>query len=65
MSEANLKSKAFYRATLKKLIRESRDDSAEGMIKQLSAAVESFSKGTEQKDYLTAVVLKRNAGLSN
>jgi hypothetical protein len=43
------------------VIREARDDSAEGTIKQLRAAVESFSKGTEHKDDLKAVVLKRNA----
>jgi len=51
----------FGLSRLEAVIRESRDDSAEGMIKQLRAAVESFSKGTEQKDDLTAVVLKRQA----
>jgi serine phosphatase RsbU (regulator of sigma subunit) len=55
----------FGLSRLETVIRESSDDSAEGMIKQLRAAVESFSKGTEQKDDLTAVVLKRNADLSN
>jgi serine phosphatase RsbU (regulator of sigma subunit) len=55
----------FGLSRLKVVIRESRDDSAEDVIKQLRAAVESFSKGTEQKDDLTAVVLKRNADLSN
>lgn len=55
----------FGLGRLEVVIRESRDDSAEGVIKQLRAAVESFCKGTEQKDDLTAVVLKRNADLSN
>ncbi|HKP82490.1 MAG TPA: PP2C family protein-serine/threonine phosphatase [Pyrinomonadaceae bacterium] len=44
---------------LKDTIRGARDSSAEEVIKQLYTAVKDFSKGTEQKDDLTAVVLKR------
>ena len=44
---------------LKETIREARDCSAEEVITRLYAAVQDFSKGTEQNDDLTAVVLKR------
>jgi serine phosphatase RsbU (regulator of sigma subunit) len=44
---------------LNTVIRESRDCHAEVVIARLRSAVESFSKGTEQKDDLTAVILKR------
>jgi serine phosphatase RsbU (regulator of sigma subunit) len=47
---------------LQAMIRESRDCSAEGVIARLRSSVGSFSKGTEQKDDLTAVVLKRKFG---
>ena len=46
---------------LESVIRQSHDCSAEQVIARLRSAVESFCKGTEQKDDLTAVVLKRNA----
>jgi len=48
---------------LEAVIRQSRDDSAEGLIKRLRAAVETFCEGTKQQDDLTAVVLKRHASL--
>ena len=44
---------------LETVIRESRDCSAAEVIARLRSAVESFCQGTEQKDDLTAVVLKR------
>jgi len=44
---------------LEAVIRESRDCRAEEAIGRLRSAVESFSKGSEQKDDLTAIVLKR------
>ena len=44
---------------LKDTIRGARDCSAEEVIARLHQAVKSFSRGTEQKDDLTAVVLKR------
>jgi serine phosphatase RsbU (regulator of sigma subunit) len=44
---------------LKDTICEARDCSAEEVIMRLYAAVKDFSKGTEQNDDLTAVVLKR------
>jgi serine phosphatase RsbU (regulator of sigma subunit) len=53
----------FGLSRLEAVIRDSRDDSAAGMIKQLRSAVESFCKGTKQQDDLTAVVLKRKAGV--
>jgi serine phosphatase RsbU (regulator of sigma subunit) len=43
------------------VIRDSRDCGAEEVIAKLRHAVEEFCKGTEQKDDLTAVVLKRKA----
>jgi serine phosphatase RsbU (regulator of sigma subunit) len=46
---------------LESVIRQSHDASAEDVIANLRSAVESFCKGTEQKDDLTAVVLKRRA----
>ena len=49
---------------LKDTIREARDCSAEDMIGKLYAAVKEFSKGTEQKDDLTAVVLKRKTTIA-
>jgi serine phosphatase RsbU (regulator of sigma subunit) len=49
---------------LENTIREARDSTAEEVISKLRTAVERFCGGTEQKDDLTAVVLKRikNAG---
>jgi serine phosphatase RsbU (regulator of sigma subunit) len=44
---------------LKETIREARDCSAEEVIARLYKAVKDFSRGTEQADDLTAVVLKR------
>ena len=44
---------------LESVIRQSCDCSAEELIARLRSAVESFCRGTEQKDDLTAVVLKR------
>jgi serine phosphatase RsbU (regulator of sigma subunit) len=46
---------------LESVILQSRDCSAEEVISRLRFSVEDFCKGTEQKDDLTAVVLKRNA----
>ncbi|HET8781680.1 MAG TPA: PP2C family protein-serine/threonine phosphatase [Pyrinomonadaceae bacterium] len=44
---------------VKNVIRDARDCSAEEVISRLYKAVKDFSKGTEQADDLTAVVLKR------
>lgn len=44
---------------LNTVIRESRDSDPDEVIARLRSAVEKFCKGTEQKDDLTAVVLKR------
>jgi serine phosphatase RsbU (regulator of sigma subunit) len=44
---------------LKETIRQARDCSADEVIARLYQAVKDFSKGTEQADDLTAVVLKR------
>jgi serine phosphatase RsbU (regulator of sigma subunit) len=46
---------------LEEVILESRDCGAEELISRLRFSVEEFCKGTEQKDDLTAVVLKRKA----
>jgi len=46
---------------LESVIRESCDCPAEEVITRLRSAVEQFCKGTEQKDDLTAVILKRRA----
>jgi serine phosphatase RsbU (regulator of sigma subunit) len=46
---------------LESVIHQSHDVSAEEVIARVRSAVESFCKGTEQKDDLTAVVLKRRA----
>jgi len=46
---------------LKSVIRQSDDCSAEQVIERLRSSVENFCKGTEQKDDLTAIVLKRKA----
>ncbi|HSE21649.1 MAG TPA: hypothetical protein VLB68_08310, partial [Pyrinomonadaceae bacterium] len=44
---------------LKETIQQARDCSAEEVIARLCTAVREFSRGTEQQDDLTAVVLKR------
>ena len=46
---------------LESVIHQSDGCSAEQVIARLRSAVESFCKGTEQKDDLTAIVLKRKA----
>ncbi|HSE32828.1 MAG TPA: PP2C family protein-serine/threonine phosphatase [Pyrinomonadaceae bacterium] len=46
---------------LESVILQSKDCGAEEVIARLRLAVEDFCKGTEQKDDLTAVVLKRKA----
>ena len=50
---------------MKDTIRQARDCSAEEVIAQLHTAVKNFSKGTEQKDDLTAVVLKRKTTITS
>ena len=55
----NPESEEFGLERLKETIRLARDCSAEEVIARLHAAVMNFSKGTEQKDDLTAVVIKR------
>jgi serine phosphatase RsbU (regulator of sigma subunit) len=59
----NADGEEFGLTRLEETIREARDCSAEEVITRLHTAVKSFSKGTEQKDDLTAVVLKRKNGL--
>ena len=49
----------FGLSRLETVVRESRDCGADIMIERLRRAVESFCKGTEQQDDLTAVVIKR------
>ncbi len=46
---------------LESVILQSHDGSAEEVISELRCSVEDFCQGTEQKDDLTAVVLKRKA----
>ena len=55
----NPEQEEFGLERLKETIRQARDCSAEEVITRLYAAVKDFSKGTEQNDDLTAVVLKR------
>jgi hypothetical protein len=50
---------------LENTIREARDSTAEEVISKLRTAVEKFCGGTEQKDDLTAVVLKRIKNVGN
>lgn len=49
----------FGLSRLESVVRESHDCSAEEVIARLRSSVENFCKGTEQKDDLTAIVLKR------
>ena len=55
----NPENEEFGLERLKDTIRQARDCPAEEVITRLYAAVKDFSKGTEQNDDLTAVVLKR------
>jgi len=55
----NPEKEEFGIARLKETIRDARDCSAEEVIARLYKAVKEFSRGTEQADDLTAVVLKR------
>lgn len=55
----NPESEEFGLERLKDTIQQARDCSAEEVIARLCAAVKEFSRGTEQQDDLTAVVLKR------
>jgi serine phosphatase RsbU (regulator of sigma subunit) len=55
----NPENEEFGVERLKETIREARDCSAEEVIARLYKAVKDFSRGTEQADDLTAVVLKR------
>ena len=57
----NAKGEEFGLHRLESAIRQSHDCSAEEVIERLRFAVEDFCGGTEQKDDLTAVVLKRKA----
>ena len=57
----NRKGEEFGLQRLESTIRQSHDCSAEEVISKLRSAVEEFCGGTEQKDDLTAVVLKRKA----
>ncbi len=58
---ANPEGEEFGLDRLEATIRESRDYSADEMIARLRSAVGDFCRGTEQKDDLTAVILKRTA----
>jgi len=55
----NPEGEEFGLERLQETIRQTRDCSAQEVIARLHTAVKDFSKGTEQKDDLTAVVLKR------
>jgi serine phosphatase RsbU (regulator of sigma subunit) len=55
----NPQGEEFGVGRLETTIRQARDYSATEVIAKLRAAVENFCQGTEQKDDLTAVVLKR------
>jgi serine phosphatase RsbU (regulator of sigma subunit) len=57
----NPEGEEFGLTRLEAVIRDARDCAAEEVIAKLRSAVESFCKGTEQKDDLTAVILKRTA----
>ena len=57
----NKKGQEFGIQRLESVVRESHDCSAEEVISKLRFSVEDFCGGTEQKDDLTAVVLKRKA----
>ena len=57
----NPQGEEFGLERLEQTIREARDRPAEGVILSLRLSVESFCQGTEQKDDLTAIVLKRKS----
>jgi len=58
----NPEGEEFGMQRLEQVIRDSRDCSASEVITKLREAVEKFCRGTEQKDDLTALVLKRKRG---
>jgi phosphoserine phosphatase RsbU/P len=58
----NPEGEEFGVTRMEAVLRESRDRPAEEMIAGLRSAVAIFCKGTEQKDDLTAVILRRKAG---
>ena len=55
----NTKGQEFGLQRLESVVLQSHDCSAEEVISKLRFSVEDFCGGTEQKDDLTAVVLKR------
>jgi serine phosphatase RsbU (regulator of sigma subunit) len=57
----NPEGEEFGVSRLEAVIRDSRDCAAEEVIARLRSAVERFCRGTEQKDDLTALILKRKA----
>jgi serine phosphatase RsbU (regulator of sigma subunit) len=57
----NPEGEAFGVERLKAALRASRDRAPEEVIATLRSAVAAFSKGTQQKDDLTAVILKRKS----
>lgn len=57
----NPEGEEFGVTRLEAVLRESRDRPAEAVLAALRSAVADFCKGTEQKDDLTAVILKRKA----
>jgi serine phosphatase RsbU (regulator of sigma subunit) len=58
----NPEGEEFGLKRLEVVLREARDLQAEEVIVRLRSSVAGFCKGTEQKDDLTAVILKRKAG---
>jgi serine phosphatase RsbU (regulator of sigma subunit) len=58
----NPEGEEFGVSRLEAVLREARAASAEEIIVRLRSAVARFCKGTDQKDDLTAVILKRKAG---
>jgi phosphoserine phosphatase RsbU/P len=56
----NPEGEEFGIARIETVIRESRDCKPDEVITTLRSAVETFCRGTEQKDDLTVVLLKRN-----
>lgn len=56
----NPEGEEFGLRRLEAVLREARDLPAEEVIVRLRSSVASFCKGTEQKDDLTAVILRRN-----
>jgi len=57
----NAQGEEFGIERLEKTIREARDCSANEVIERLRSAVQNFANGTQQKDDLTIVVLKRKS----